>query len=128
MDIFNKFFCVARRSKLHNAPLDPNAAPHRILDLGCGTGIWAIDMAEYASALCPERSKANPHPRKYYDNAVRVKGIDLTLMQPPESVLTCRFAFRLLTFSPASGSLETSSSRRWMWKRLGPSWNSTRGI
>jgi len=29
--------------KLHLAPLD---APHRILDIGTGTGIWAIDVAD----------------------------------------------------------------------------------
>jgi len=29
--------------KLHLAPLD---APQRILDIGTGTGIWAIDIAD----------------------------------------------------------------------------------
>ena len=47
MDIYHKIFEVARRNKIHEAPftVDPNIPP-RILDLGCGTGIWAIDMAE----------------------------------------------------------------------------------
>jgi methylase of polypeptide subunit release factors len=31
--------------KLHLAPIGKN--PHRILDLGTGTGIWAIDMGEF---------------------------------------------------------------------------------
>jgi ubiquinone/menaquinone biosynthesis C-methylase UbiE len=30
-------------NKLHLAPI-PN--PMRILDLGCGTGIWCMDMAD----------------------------------------------------------------------------------
>jgi ubiquinone/menaquinone biosynthesis C-methylase UbiE len=47
MDIFHKFFQVARKEKLHSAPFTPNYDGPRILDLGCGTGIWAIDMAEY---------------------------------------------------------------------------------
>jgi ubiquinone/menaquinone biosynthesis C-methylase UbiE len=49
MDIYHKLFTVARRDQLHQAPV-PTALQHgeppRILDVGCGTGIWAIDMAE----------------------------------------------------------------------------------
>lgn len=45
MDIFHKLFLVARRESLHQAPVVASYQP-RILDLGCGTGIWAIDMAE----------------------------------------------------------------------------------
>ena len=29
----------------HTAPIDPNQSDVRILDLGCGDGQWAIDMA-----------------------------------------------------------------------------------
>jgi ubiquinone/menaquinone biosynthesis C-methylase UbiE len=46
MDIYHKFFLVSRHDHLHKAPLTPNYDGPRILDLGCGTGIWAIDMAE----------------------------------------------------------------------------------
>jgi ubiquinone/menaquinone biosynthesis C-methylase UbiE len=31
--------------KLHLAPIEKN--PQNILDVGTGTGIWAIEMAEY---------------------------------------------------------------------------------
>lgn len=48
MDIYHKIFEVARKNILHSAPLNANNPndPARILDVGSGTGIWAIDMAE----------------------------------------------------------------------------------
>lgn len=46
MDIFHKLFLVARKDQLHSARLVANYENPRILDLGTGTGIWAIDMAE----------------------------------------------------------------------------------
>jgi len=45
MDIYHKLFSVARRDLLHQAPV-LQSGETRILDLGTGTGIWAIDMAE----------------------------------------------------------------------------------
>lgn len=47
MDIYHKFFLVARRGILHATPVMPNynRGP-KILDIGTGTGIWVIDMAE----------------------------------------------------------------------------------
>jgi len=35
---------LARTGQLHLAPIGPN--PQRILDLGTGTGIWAIEMGK----------------------------------------------------------------------------------
>lgn len=63
MDIYHKFFSVARRDVLHSAPFTPNYDGPRILDLGTGTGIWAIDMAD-----------------KYQHS--EVMGIDISLIQP----------------------------------------------
>ncbi|KAL2023656.1 hypothetical protein VTK56DRAFT_1813 [Thermocarpiscus australiensis] len=40
-----KIFLVARKNALHSAPLHNQETP-RVLDLGCGTGIWGIDMAD----------------------------------------------------------------------------------
>ena len=46
LDIYHKIFLVARGGKeLHRAPIKQDIPP-RILDLGTGTGIWAIEMAE----------------------------------------------------------------------------------
>jgi ubiquinone/menaquinone biosynthesis C-methylase UbiE len=47
MDLYHKIMEVARRGHLHSAPIySTTQDPLRILDVGCGTGIWAIDMAE----------------------------------------------------------------------------------
>ena len=47
MDEMNQLFLVARRNALHKAPIvTADNEPPRILDLGCGTGIWCMDMAE----------------------------------------------------------------------------------
>jgi methylase of polypeptide subunit release factors len=46
MDIFHKFFLVARGEQLHSVKFIPNYDGPRVLDLGTGTGIWGIDMAE----------------------------------------------------------------------------------
>ena len=45
MDIFHKFFMIVRQDVYFSAPLQNRETP-RILDLGCGTGIWGIDVAE----------------------------------------------------------------------------------
>ncbi|KAK8187599.1 LaeA-like protein [Phyllosticta capitalensis] len=71
MDIYHKLFLVARRENLHQAPINPNWQP-RILDLGCGTGIWAIDMAD-----------------KYLD--AEVVGLDLVNIQPDKIPPNLRF-------------------------------------
>lgn len=43
------------RGALHRAPIDE---PRRVLDIGTGTGIWAIDFAEYVLHLT-DRTKTN---------------------------------------------------------------------
>ena len=46
MDMMHTILLDARRGELHRAPVQ-DEAEYRILDMGTGTGIWAIDMAEY---------------------------------------------------------------------------------
>ncbi len=45
LDMFHKFFLLARGNQAFSCPL-PRSNPARILDLGAGTGIWAIHVAE----------------------------------------------------------------------------------
>ena len=80
LDIFHKLFSVAREKAgvdpLHKVPIKTRSGHSgtrpRILDLGCGTGIWAMDMA-------------NRFPDGF------VLGIDLAAIQPPSPPLNCEF-------------------------------------
>lgn len=56
-------------------------------------------MAEYVlSAVCDEEDLRTDYAyvRKNYDNAPYVKGLDLTLMQPAESVFTFHLVVAVL--------------------------------
>ena len=49
LDLHHEIFLKILDGKLHLAPIGNN--PQKILDIGTGTGIWAIDIAEmYPSA------------------------------------------------------------------------------
>ena len=52
LDIYNHMiYTVARKGNLHSAPVSQSEEePPRILDIGCGTGIWVIEMAEYVGS------------------------------------------------------------------------------
>lgn len=43
LDLHHEILLIAWDEKLYGAPIDK---PQRILDVGTGTGIWAIDMAD----------------------------------------------------------------------------------
>ncbi|KAJ6436997.1 PRO41 protein [Purpureocillium lavendulum] len=69
LDIAHHFITILKNDKLFTAPID---SPSRVLDLGTGTGIWAIDMAdEFPSA--------------------EVIGTDISPIQPPMVPPNCIF-------------------------------------
>ena len=69
LDIHHEIMLLVASNTLHQAPVSP---ANRVLDLGTGTGIWAI---EYADA----------HPE------AEVIGIDLSPIQPSWVPPNCRF-------------------------------------
>jgi trans-aconitate methyltransferase len=62
-------FLILLGQKLH---LAPNNDPKRVLDLGCGTGIWCMDMED-------------EHP------GAEIIGVDLSPIQPSFSPPNCKF-------------------------------------
>lgn len=69
-DIYHKFFSVARNGALHSPHIKisaPEEGSYRVLDLGTGTGIWAIDMAD-----------------RFFRTIREVQGLDLTQIQPQQ--------------------------------------------
>ncbi|WZH46858.1 S-adenosyl-L-methionine-dependent methyltransferase [Fusarium acuminatum] len=69
-DLIHELFRIVLDGKLYEAPIGDN--PQNILDVGCGTGIWAIDMADM-------------HP------SAEVVGVDLSPIQPNFIPPNCRF-------------------------------------
>ncbi|KAI5808636.1 S-adenosyl-L-methionine-dependent methyltransferase [Peziza echinospora] len=69
LDLYHHIFLTLLDGRLHAAPLE---APQRILDIGTGTGIWAMDMAD-----------ENPQ--------AEIIGTDVSPIQPNWVPPNCRF-------------------------------------
>ncbi|KAF3036196.1 hypothetical protein E8E12_006525 [Didymella heteroderae] len=69
LDIAHHMFLMLLGNKLHLAPIQN---PQRVLDLGCGTGIWCMDMAD-------------EHP------GAEIIGVDLSPIQPSFTPPNCKF-------------------------------------
>ena len=65
MDMIHHFFTVARKRDESNRGLHryPLPSDPKVLDLGCGTGIWTIDVSEYVihhpGPFCPRDACEN---------------------------------------------------------------------
>lgn len=64
--------------ELYNAPI--TSPPRNILDLGTGTGIWAMDIAEYVKSIFSMRPRLTPDDRKF--PGAHVIGNDISPIQP----------------------------------------------
>jgi SAM-dependent methyltransferase len=69
-DLIHELFRIVLGGKLYQSPIGENV--QNVLDVGCGTGIWAIDMADL-------------HP------SAEVVGVDLSPIQPNFVPYNCRF-------------------------------------
>lgn len=69
LDIAHHMFLILLHQKLHLAPIEN---PTRVIDLGCGTGIWCMDMAD-------------EHP------GAEVIGVDFSPIQPSFTPPNCKF-------------------------------------
>ncbi|EEH40561.2 hypothetical protein PAAG_09014 [Paracoccidioides lutzii Pb01] len=74
LDMQHHHFFITFGGKIHFAPGADRA--HRVLDVGTGTGIWAIDYGKFHS---------DAHP------AAEVIGVDLSPIQPLYVPTNCRF-------------------------------------
>ncbi|KAI5310732.1 hypothetical protein KEM55_002848 [Ascosphaera atra] len=80
LDFLHRLLIDARRGTMHDAPLRlkspktvaPMEPAARIMDLGCGTGVWCMEMAE-------------AHPTSL------LLGVDLTATQPEVKPQNCDF-------------------------------------
>ena len=88
MDLLNEMISRARRQELHKHPISSGDNDVRILDLGTGTGIWAISMADK------------------YPNA-EVIGLDVANIQPQEIPPNLRFKVPRDWESPWSYGLDS---------------------
>ncbi|KAL3440677.1 S-adenosyl-L-methionine-dependent methyltransferase [Aspergillus insuetus] len=70
LDMQHEIFLITMHRKLYHAPISPDV--QHVLDLGTGTGIWAIDFADQ-------------HP------SAQVLGIDLSPIQPSWIPTNCKF-------------------------------------
>lgn len=64
MDLGHHIYRLVVGGKMNLAPLSDK--PQRVLDIGTGTGIWAIDFAEYASYLITDRMMADLTQRESF--------------------------------------------------------------
>lgn len=63
LDLQNHIFLLTLEGRLYSAPIPEEQTLHRVLDVGTGTGIWAVDFAD-------------EHPE------AEVVGVDLSPIQP----------------------------------------------
>ncbi|KAK1247196.1 hypothetical protein MKX07_002105 [Trichoderma sp. CBMAI-0711] len=84
LDVFHKYFLVARDEKVTSTPLRKDGQP-KIMDLGTGTGIWAYNVVEE------------------YAKDAEIMAVDLNQIQPaliPRGVTTKQFDIEEPSWEP----------------------------
>ena len=79
IDMQHHLWFIALHDQLHLAPINPN--PQNVLDMGTGTGIWAIDFGTTILVRQPEHLLISPPAAMRYPSA-QVIGSDLSPIQP----------------------------------------------
>jgi len=51
LDLQHHLFLLTFGNKLYTAPIPKDQQLHRVLDVGTGTGIWAIDFGKYLPVI-----------------------------------------------------------------------------
>jgi SAM-dependent methyltransferase len=72
LDMLHHIFKLILGGRLYRSPIVEHGTPQNVLDIGTGTGIWALDFADH-------------HP------SADVLGIDLSPIQPEWTAPNCRF-------------------------------------
>ena len=78
LDLQHHVLCLTFNSKLYFSPIEK---PKNVLDVGTGTGIWAIDMGMCLSAFHKIRHVLIDHTADQHPEC-QVTGIDLSPGQP----------------------------------------------
>lgn len=81
LDMHHHLAALLIGGRLTTAPIESNV--QRILDVGCGTGIWSIDMGEFilSESLCEATARLTMTLGDEYPSA-QILGVDLSPTQP----------------------------------------------
>jgi SAM-dependent methyltransferase len=114
IDMQHHLWFIALHDQLHLAPINPN--PQNVLDMGTGTGIWAIGFGRTIQVKKLEYLLKLFFVAMRYPSA-QVIGSDLSPIQPELYVF---FSTKNCMNANKPAFLQTVTSKSRMWKMNGP--------